>query len=413
MGDLYDKEHIARVFDAYGDQEWNRHESSPMARVSFHIHLHYLRQFVRQGDLVLEVGAGAGRFTVELARLGARVTATDISGVQLDLNRMHVTEAGLEDQIEAWAEADVVDLVDFADGSFDVTSCFGGPLSYAMDRVDDAVHELLRVTKPGGLVLVSVMSNMGTLRAYLGSLATGLRDGRRYSRPETSLPSSRVRAGCTCTGGPSCGICSSATGQTWSQPRRRTSCRQVPAIFPRLGSPTPRDGSNSSIGRSPQARSPVRLTAGRTSSRSYGGAPRGFRLCSETCKNVHAPRRARPAPHTICVPASMHVSCVCDSDVAARWPRIRQMVASLDPGRDHWLGSAAPCDGHRLRPRPLCRRSVAWLHQRDRGSSGVPGRSRRISRSVRQPTARRTPITGTKCPRAPACAASTRRDSGE
>ncbi|HUF58424.1 MAG TPA: class I SAM-dependent methyltransferase [Actinomycetota bacterium] len=171
MGDLYDKEHIARVFDAYGDQEWNRHESSPMARVSFHIHLHYLRQFVRQGDLVLEVGAGAGRFTVELARLGARVTATDISGVQLDLNRMHVTEAGLEDQIEAWAEADVVDLVDFADGSFDVTSCFGGPLSYAMDRVDDAVHELLRVTKPGGLVLVSVMSNMGTLRAYLGSLA--------------------------------------------------------------------------------------------------------------------------------------------------------------------------------------------------------------------------------------------------
>jgi 2-polyprenyl-3-methyl-5-hydroxy-6-metoxy-1,4-benzoquinol methylase len=71
MNGSYDREHIAQVFDTYGDQEWNRHEASPMARVSLHLHLQYLQQFVRQGDQVLEVGAGAGRFTVELAKLGA------------------------------------------------------------------------------------------------------------------------------------------------------------------------------------------------------------------------------------------------------------------------------------------------------------------------------------------------------
>jgi ubiquinone/menaquinone biosynthesis C-methylase UbiE len=99
------------------------------------------------------------------------VTATDVSRVQLELNRMHVAEAGLEDWIEAWVEADVVDLADFADASFDAVLCFGGPLSYALDRADDAVGELLRVTKPGGVLLISVMSNLGSLRAYLGGLA--------------------------------------------------------------------------------------------------------------------------------------------------------------------------------------------------------------------------------------------------
>jgi ubiquinone/menaquinone biosynthesis C-methylase UbiE len=171
MGASYDREHIAAVFDAYGDREWSRHEDSPMARVSFQVHRHYLRRFVRRGERVLEVGAGAGRFTVELAELGARISVTDVSSVQLDLNRMHVAAAGLEERIEVSTEADVVDLAGFPDASFDAVVCYGGPLSYALDRAGDAVRELLRVTKSGGHVLVSVMSNLGSLRAYLGSLA--------------------------------------------------------------------------------------------------------------------------------------------------------------------------------------------------------------------------------------------------
>jgi 2-polyprenyl-3-methyl-5-hydroxy-6-metoxy-1,4-benzoquinol methylase len=75
----YDREAIARAFDEWGDREWSRHEEAPRSRVAFHIHNHYLRRFVTAGDRVLEVGAGAGRFTVELARLGATVTTTDVS----------------------------------------------------------------------------------------------------------------------------------------------------------------------------------------------------------------------------------------------------------------------------------------------------------------------------------------------
>ena len=62
MSSRYDRDVIARIFDEYGDEEWARHESTPFARVAFHVHRHYLERFVASGDRVLEIGAGAGRF---------------------------------------------------------------------------------------------------------------------------------------------------------------------------------------------------------------------------------------------------------------------------------------------------------------------------------------------------------------
>jgi 2-polyprenyl-3-methyl-5-hydroxy-6-metoxy-1,4-benzoquinol methylase len=167
----YDRARVAALYDAYGDQEWNRHETSPAGRVSFHIHRHYLTRYIHEGDRVLETGAGAGRFTVELATLGARIVTTDISPGQLELNASHVAEAGLESSVEARETADIIDLSRYPDGTFDSVVSYGGPLSYVMDRADDALQELLRVTRPDGHVLISVMSLHRSMHAFLGAAA--------------------------------------------------------------------------------------------------------------------------------------------------------------------------------------------------------------------------------------------------
>jgi SAM-dependent methyltransferase len=130
---------------------------------------------------VLEVGAGAGRFTVELARLGARVTAVDISPEQLRLNEQHLAEESLEGSVEARELGDVLDLSRFEDGAFDAVVCYGGPLSWVLEGADRALDELLRVTKAGGQVFLGVMSRFGSLRAFLAAAAEeievyGLRD---------------------------------------------------------------------------------------------------------------------------------------------------------------------------------------------------------------------------------------------
>jgi SAM-dependent methyltransferase len=164
---MYDAEHIRGFFDDYGEKEWQRFDKSLTNRVNLLIHTHFLHRFVRPDDSVLEIGAGPGRFTIELARLGARVTVGDISPVQLSLNERMVAEAGLEASVVSRDIVDVVDLSKYSDGSFDAVVCYGGPISYALDRGDQAIASLLRTVKPGGHLLFSVMSLLGSTRRFL------------------------------------------------------------------------------------------------------------------------------------------------------------------------------------------------------------------------------------------------------
>lgn len=163
----YNAERTQRYYDALAGREWERFERDVPGRVNFHIHRHYLRQFIHAGDHVLDAGAGPGRFTVELARVGAVVTVGDLSPVQLALNREKMREAGCEHAVVAREIMDITDLSRLPAAHFDATVCYGAPLSYTFERADDAVAGLVRATKPGGYLLVSVASLFGTLRRFL------------------------------------------------------------------------------------------------------------------------------------------------------------------------------------------------------------------------------------------------------
>ena len=174
----YDAQRAADFFDEYGEREWHRFEDVRMGAANFDVHAHYLRRFVRRGDRVLDIGAGPGRFTIELGRIGAEVVAADLSPGQLELNRRKVREAGFEASVVDRVVADVTDLSAFDDASFDAAVCDGGPLSYVVGNADRAVAELARVVRPGGHVLVSTMSLTGAVTHYIDTaLELAVRDG--------------------------------------------------------------------------------------------------------------------------------------------------------------------------------------------------------------------------------------------
>lgn len=164
----YDPDWVKAHYDEYGEKEWARWDKSPVQQIKFEVHLHYLRSYLQADDRILEIGAGAGRFTQQLARISDKIVVADISPVQLQLNHKNAHALGFSDAIERWVECDMCDLQPhFQDEEFDAVVCYGGPLSYVFDQREKAIRELLRVTKPGGLLFLGVMSLWGAIHHSL------------------------------------------------------------------------------------------------------------------------------------------------------------------------------------------------------------------------------------------------------
>ncbi|MFO1413782.1 MAG: class I SAM-dependent methyltransferase [Burkholderiales bacterium] len=105
----------------------------------------------REPARVLEVAAGTGAVTRELARVlapGTRIVATDLNRPMLDHARTTIRDRAIE-----WRQADAQALP-FADGSFDVVTCQFGAMFFP-DRAR-AYAEARRVLRPGGTFLFSV-----------------------------------------------------------------------------------------------------------------------------------------------------------------------------------------------------------------------------------------------------------------
>lgn len=69
---------------------------------------------------------------------------------------------------ERFVQTDLRDLSAFPDGAFELTVCYGAPLSYITENREKAIAELIRVTRRGGTVAVSVNNTWGILRNALG-----------------------------------------------------------------------------------------------------------------------------------------------------------------------------------------------------------------------------------------------------
>ena len=160
---MYEPEKTQQFYDAYAGLEWSRLEATAYGRLQAIIHTDFLERHVRRGARVLDLGCGPGRFSSAITRLDGRVTLMDISRGQLKIAREKLGQAGMREQTEGLVQADVAHLPVVPDGHFDVVVAYGGALSYVCEQRRSAAAELVRVTRPGGTLLVSVMSRFGAV----------------------------------------------------------------------------------------------------------------------------------------------------------------------------------------------------------------------------------------------------------
>jgi SAM-dependent methyltransferase len=169
---LYDPDFVAKYFDDLGDREWKRLGKTPADEIKLHIHSYYLQQYIEKDSLVLDIGAGAGRFTQVLANLGARIVVGDISKHQLELNQRYAKELHFARAVKEWLHLDICDMSTLASETFDAVVCYGSPLSYVFEKRDRALGEVLRVLKPGGKGFLSVSSLWGSIHELLPAIFT-------------------------------------------------------------------------------------------------------------------------------------------------------------------------------------------------------------------------------------------------
>jgi SAM-dependent methyltransferase len=143
------------------------------------------------GELVLEAGCGAGRFTEILAATGCDLVSLDYSSaveVAADNNARFPNVA--------FAQADILDLP-FPDAVFDRVFCHG-VLQHTPDPAA-AFRALDRVLKPGGRMSFDVYLKDGTVQVWKRSIS-GARSRRAWSGTASSPSSSgSSRNGCRST----------------------------------------------------------------------------------------------------------------------------------------------------------------------------------------------------------------------
>jgi SAM-dependent methyltransferase len=114
------------------------------------------------GSEILDVPCGGG---VALRGLrpgqGVRYVAADIAPTMLERTMDSARQRGVADQVEQ-VVADVHDL-QFAEGEFDLVVSFTG--LHCFPRPQDAVHELGRVTRSGGVLTGSTVLRDGSFRS--------------------------------------------------------------------------------------------------------------------------------------------------------------------------------------------------------------------------------------------------------
>ncbi|NUU77317.1 class I SAM-dependent methyltransferase [Paenibacillus xylanilyticus] len=148
-----------RIINYYsGFDEWGRLEREPL---EFIINMHYIRAHLPAAGLVLDNGAGPGKYAMELAKLGYHVTLSDLTPASVDIAREKAQESNLMSQFEGFHVLDATRMEGIPDETYDA-SLMLGPLYHLQaeqERVA-AMKELHRVTKPDGVVFIAMQSRM-------------------------------------------------------------------------------------------------------------------------------------------------------------------------------------------------------------------------------------------------------------
>ena len=174
---------VENYYDKSTEYEWNRLIRDQYHKLEWDTTQIFLKKHLPKKGLILDAGAGPGRYTVDLAKKGYDVVLLDYSKENVELAKIKVREAKQEKKVKDFIQGTIVNLSQFKDNSFDAVICLGGPLSHVekKDR-QKAVNELIRVAKKNAPIFVSVMGKYAILLNYIKKWPHEVKDAMHFNR---------------------------------------------------------------------------------------------------------------------------------------------------------------------------------------------------------------------------------------
>ena len=165
---------VEDFYDAHGDDEAERLDL-PLQRIELEATLRLVEKYFPSHGRVCDIGAGPGRYSVELARRGYRVSLVDLSGVLLDLARKAFAAQSFK--ADDFHHGDARNLSFLPSRWFDAALVLG-PMYHIVDKAErrKALDEVRRILKPGAVAIVAYLNSWGLLRTGLTDFPNWYRD---------------------------------------------------------------------------------------------------------------------------------------------------------------------------------------------------------------------------------------------
>ena len=132
-------------------------------KVEYLTTIKYIEKYIKQGMNIIELGAGTGAYSIELAKRGYDVTAVELVKRNLDILKQNSKDIK---NLHA-VQGDALDLSRFADNSFDLVLSFG-PMYHLFNEKDkmQAIHEAVRICKRHGIIMFAYLTHASIVWGY-------------------------------------------------------------------------------------------------------------------------------------------------------------------------------------------------------------------------------------------------------
>ena len=156
-------DNVGDIAEYYNANPEGEHVRLERHQLEYDLTWRYLERYLPTQGSILEVGAATGRYTVQLAKRGFRLTAVDMSAALLEMCRENLTAEGLMSQVQL-VVADARDLREVTEKQFDAVLLMG-PLYHLVLEADRrlALKEAFDRLRVGGILFSSFISRFGVL----------------------------------------------------------------------------------------------------------------------------------------------------------------------------------------------------------------------------------------------------------